>query len=54
MPLPIGFQGIGDSWGKKKSAFVANRLPAQWVFSSIGWWVALAIVAIVEGKLAEI
>ena len=26
MPLPIGFQGIGACWRKKKSAFVATQV----------------------------
>ena len=26
MPLPIGFQGIGDSWRKKRTAFVATLI----------------------------
>ena len=29
MPLPIGFQGIGDSWRKKKSAFVATQVTSR-------------------------
>jgi hypothetical protein len=29
VPLPFGFQGIGDSWRKKKSAFVANQTTSR-------------------------
>jgi hypothetical protein len=29
MLLPIGFQGIGDSWRKKKSAFVATQVTSR-------------------------
>jgi hypothetical protein len=29
MPLPIGFQGIEDSWRKTKSAFVATQTNQQ-------------------------
>ena len=29
MPSPIGFQGIGDSWRKKKSAFVATQATSR-------------------------
>jgi hypothetical protein len=29
MPLPVGFQGIGASWRKKKSAFVATHVTSR-------------------------
>ena len=29
MPLPIGFQGIGDSWRKKSTAFVATQVTSR-------------------------
>ena len=29
MSLPIGFQGIGESWSKTKSAFVAAQTDQQ-------------------------
>ena len=29
MPLPITFQGIGDSWRKTKSAFVATQTTSR-------------------------
>jgi hypothetical protein len=29
MRLPIGFQGIGASWRKKKSAFVAPHVTSR-------------------------
>ena len=29
MPLPLGFQGMADSWRKKKSAFVATQTTSK-------------------------
>ena len=29
MPLPVGSQGIGASWRKKKSAFVATQVTSR-------------------------
>ena len=29
MPLPIGFQGIGDAWRKKNNALVATHATSK-------------------------